>query len=333
METLIAFVGLGSIVIFIILLLIGIIGLIIKKGWAKKCLVWSLVPLLVLVVCIVVDLEDGEMDEQRTLEEKIYIEVAETKYDKDNDVIVVSTETNLPDGTEVNLHLWHEQELADYVDNPIVKDGKLNAIFGDDDGQLVVSGTYKIETIMFVNESEYNPHFYDIYGSYSEVSSLVDGTIEDYYDHYVIDFGTIGNIEVIDGYSDEESDEALKESIRKKEEQQEQELQMKKQNAKEIRFAELDKNPDKYYGEFIKYRGEIIQIMEDETSTVIRLAVTKDSYGYDFNDVVYITYPGATPFVDEDIITVYGTIMGSHTYESQAGHNISLPLIEAEIIE
>lgn len=28
----------------------------------------------------------------------------------------------------------------------------------------------------------------------------------------------------------------------------------------------------------VKYQGEIIQIMEVETSTVIRLAVTKDSY-------------------------------------------------------
>ncbi|QEY22433.1 hypothetical protein D0S48_18205 [Psychrobacillus sp. AK 1817] len=60
--------------------------------------------------------------------------------------------------------------------------------------------------------------------------------------------------------------------------------------------------------------------MEDESSTVIRLAVTKDSYGYDYNDVDFITYEGTTPFVEEDIISVYGTIMESHTYQSTAGY-------------
>lgn len=110
-------------------------------------------------------------------------------------------------------------------------------------------------------------------------------------------------------------------------------IENQKAKAKDIRFAELKKNPDKYFFEFVRYQGEILQIMEDETSTVIRLAVTKESYGYNFNDVVYITYTGTTPFVDEDIITVYGTIIGSHTYESQAGHQITLPHLEAEIIE
>lgn len=58
-----------------------------------------------------------------------------------------------------------------------------------------------------------------------------------------------------------------------------------------------------------------------------------DSYGYDFNDVVYVTYQGTTTFIEEDVITIYGTVQGSHTYESTAGHTITIPLIEADIIE
>ncbi|WP_157827632.1 hypothetical protein [Niallia nealsonii] len=61
--------------------------------------------------------------------------------------------------------------------------------------------------------------------------------------------------------------------------------------------------------------------------------MTKESYGYDVSDVVYITYAGTTEFVEEDIVTVYGTVKGSHTYEPQAGHQITLPHIEAEFIE
>lgn len=66
---------------------------------------------------------------------------------------------------------------------------------------------------------------------------------------------------------------------------------------------------------------------------MIRLAVIKESYSYNFNDIVYVTYDGTTQFVDKDVVTVYERVMGSHTYESKAGYQITLPHIEAQIIE
>lgn len=95
----------------------------------------------------------------------------------------------------------------------------------------------------------------------------------------------------------------------------------------------MKKNPEKHAGTYTKYEGKILQIVEDDSSIIIRLAVTKDIYGYDLNDVVYITYEGTTEFVDEDVIIVYGTVIGTYTYESQAGYNISLPHIEVDIVE
>lgn len=85
--------------------------------------------------------------------------------------------------------------------------------------------------------------------------------------------------------------------------------------------------------EFVKYQGEILKIMEIGSSTVIRLAFTKEAYGYNFNDIVYVTYDGTTQFVNKDVVTVYGRVMGSHTYESTASYQITLPQIEAQIIE
>ena len=113
----------------------------------------------------------------------------------------------------------------------------------------------------------------------------------------------------------------------------EQEAAAKKTNAQTIDYAQLKKNPDRYKGEYVKYTGEVIQILEGDSITNIRLAVTKTSYGYDFNDVIFIEYPGYTDFVDNDIVTVYGEIYGSYSYESQAGFNISLPGLLAETIE
>lgn len=113
----------------------------------------------------------------------------------------------------------------------------------------------------------------------------------------------------------------------------EQEAAAKKANAQPIEYAQLKKNPDRYKGEYVKYTGEVVQILEGDNYTNIRLAVTKTSYGYDFNDVIFIEYPGYTDFVDNDIVTVYGEIYGSYSYESQAGFNISLPGLLAETIE
>ncbi|MGM8216484.1 hypothetical protein ACLIA0_13015 [Bacillaceae bacterium W0354] len=339
MDILIPFIGLGSLFMFVTLLIVVIIGLIIRKKWGKKLIVWSLAPLIILIACIQIDISNDSVtaadvkNNDFEKEEELYVKVIDANYDQEEDRISLSADTNLPEGTKVYLHLWHSEELADYISSPIVEDGKLNATFGDEEGQLVVSGTYTINTTMYVNDSEYNPSFYRLYGDHDEVSSRVDGEVDNYFGHYVIDFGSIGEVEAVDAYTNEESDQAYRDYVRKQEELKEKELEEKKQSAKEIRFKELDKNPDKYYGEFIKYRGEILQIMEETTSTVIRLAVTKDSYGYDLGEVVYITYEGTTPFVEEDVITVYGTIKGSHTYESQAGYHITLPHMEAEIIE
>ncbi|WP_226644449.1 hypothetical protein [Mesobacillus subterraneus] len=107
----------------------------------------------------------------------------------------------------------------------------------------------------------------------------------------------------------------------------------KKANAQTIPYAQLKKNPDRHAGEYVKYTGEIVQIMEGDNITNIRLAVTKDSYGYDINDIIFVEYTGYTEYVDGDIITVYGEISGSYSYTSQAGWEITLPGMFADSFE
>ena len=113
----------------------------------------------------------------------------------------------------------------------------------------------------------------------------------------------------------------------------EQDAAAKKANAKTIDYPQLKKNPDRYKGEYVKYKGKILQILEGDNVTNIRLAVTPNSYGYDVNDVIFIEYAGYTDYVDDDIITVYGEIYGSYSYKSQAGFDISLPGLIAKEFE
>ncbi|WP_312093819.1 toxin regulator [Niallia sp.] len=111
------------------------------------------------------------------------------------------------------------------------------------------------------------------------------------------------------------------------------EAEEKRANAKPIEYDQLKKNPDRHAGEYVKYEGQIVQIMEGDNLTQIRLAVTKDSYGWDINDLIFVEYDGYTDFVEDDVVTIYGEVYGAYSYTSQAGWEITLPAVMAEKIE
>lgn len=102
-------------------------------------------------------------------------------------------------------------------------------------------------------------------------------------------------------------------------------------SATTIPFKQLDKNPDRYSGERVVYRGEIFQIQEDFGSTVILLSVTDAGYGF-WTDEIMVTYDGTTEAVKDDIITVYGTVVGSETYDTRIGGENTVAKIEAKYI-
>lgn len=105
-----------------------------------------------------------------------------------------------------------------------------------------------------------------------------------------------------------------------------------KAQCQNIEFRVLEKNPDAYAGQKYKSQGQVVQIIESENGTDIRLNVTPGDYGY-WKDTIYIYYDGKTTALDESIINIYGEVIGKYTYESQAGWNIALPLIHVKYIE
>ena len=150
---------------------------------------------------------------------------------------------------------------------------------------------------------------------------------------FTVDTATVGQYHLVVEASKADFNTMTKKVDITREMSEEEELASKRANAQTISYAHLEKNPDRYSGEYVKYRGEILQIMEDGIVTVIRLAVTPTSYGYDFNDVIWVEYIGLTEFVDGDVVTVYGTISGDHSYQSTAGWTITIPAMTADTIE
>jgi hypothetical protein len=106
-----------------------------------------------------------------------------------------------------------------------------------------------------------------------------------------------------------------------------------KEKAKTIDYKQLEKNPDRMKGEYVTFQGEIVQILEEGESTEMRVAVTKESWGWSSSDIVYVGYAGLTDYVEGDVITFYGEVYGSVQYTSQAGWEISVPAVIADVIE
>lgn len=101
-----------------------------------------------------------------------------------------------------------------------------------------------------------------------------------------------------------------------------------KGNCSEINFNLLNKNADNHTGEKLKFRGEIIQISENNNGGYIRLGVNGSH-----SDVIYVEYKGTNNFVEGDTVTVYGVCQGDYTYTSTIGAKITLPKIDAKYIE
>lgn len=106
-----------------------------------------------------------------------------------------------------------------------------------------------------------------------------------------------------------------------------------KGEAQKINFSELDKNPESFKGTAAKFTGQVVQIQESGNQGFMRLAVTKESYGWSIGDIIFVDYQQQTNFVKDDVVTVYGFITGAKTYTSQANFQITIPNMTACILE
>lgn len=101
-----------------------------------------------------------------------------------------------------------------------------------------------------------------------------------------------------------------------------------KAKCSEVDYNQLNKNPDKYGGEYLKFTGKIIQISESDTGGMMRVAL--DDY---YSDVIYVPYFISTDFVEDDYVTVYGVCEGDYTYTSTIGASITVPSVRALYID
>lgn len=331
--------------VFTIIFVIGIVA-IIKGGLPKLKIPNRKVAVLVTIVSLVLasitlpsddepnkeiteadeQTEEAKDEEKEESKEKLSASIESVEYNKDEDAVIINLETNLPDETEIDFTITKKDTddlLHQHYGKAKVKDGnaqvKIEGLEDELYGKLLIAnGDYEVSASVNVNkEREYNLHLLNEFGEFEDFIEKYEATGEvgewDDSNGYHFEL-TLDDITIEGAYSEEEVTKAY--------------LEKKKENAETIDYKQLEKNPDRHTGEYVKYSGEIIQIMEGSGLTQIRLAL--DDWG---DEVLFVEHVGYTDFVEGDKVTVYGEISGAVTYTSQAGWEITIPGIIADVIE
>lgn len=127
------------------------------------------------------------------------------------------------------------------------------------------------------------------------------------------------------------ADEAAKKAAQEAEEKRQAEEELKKGYNTGITYDQLARTPDDFVGDKVKFSGKVIQVMEGDGTTQIRLAVNKN-----YDTVLYGEFDSSivkSRVLEDDLITVMGLSSGLLTYQSTMGGNISIPGVLIEKIE
>lgn len=97
-------------------------------------------------------------------------------------------------------------------------------------------------------------------------------------------------------------------------------------------YRDVARNPDSYSGQKLAFKGRVLQVVEGNSETDLRIATDG---GYD--DVIFVGFDpsimGGTRVLEDDTVTIYGTCVGQYSYQSTMGAKISLPGLYADQVE
>lgn len=98
-----------------------------------------------------------------------------------------------------------------------------------------------------------------------------------------------------------------------------------------ITYDQLARTPDNYNGKKAKFTGKVIQVMEQDGETDLRIAVDGN-----YDTILLVAYDPkiiSSRILEKDSITVKGVSNGIYTYDSTIGGKISVPLLLVDKIE
>ena len=97
-------------------------------------------------------------------------------------------------------------------------------------------------------------------------------------------------------------------------------------------YNTIARDSESYKDTKVKFRGKVLQ--EGDVGSgmhYIRFAVDSN-----YDTVMFVTYDSdlvTGRILDDDILTIYGTVAGDYSYETVMGATVTLPWINADIID
>jgi hypothetical protein len=98
-----------------------------------------------------------------------------------------------------------------------------------------------------------------------------------------------------------------------------------------ITYNQIARTPDDYKGKKAKFSGKVVQVMEGDGETDLRIAV-----GGNYDTILFVAYQNgitSTRILENDYVTVRGTSTGIYKYQSTMGGQISVPSMIVDKIE
>lgn len=114
-------------------------------------------------------------------------------------------------------------------------------------------------------------------------------------------------------------------------------LDAAKAQAVTIPYDDLFRYNEQHVGKSVRYVGKVLQVQEKEClifcseedkGYILRVAVTKGSYGW-WDDPIWVDYRGTQRFLEDDIVTVWGVVKGLQKYTAVLGNQVTIPSIQA----
>lgn len=240
----------------------------------------------------------------------------------EKDYLVLQQENERLEGTEKEF-ISYQNKMKPYENLP-----ELDAKKREKDAQVADKVSEKLNLLPTVDELELS-HKADIdtisiaYEGLSEAQKeLVDGTL-------------ISELKIEINKLEKAAKKSAEEEKLRKEKEAAEKAKKEAEEAKGcdtgITYEQLARTPDDYMLKKVKFSGKVIQVLEDEDNTQIRLAVN-DNY----DTIIYIEYESnivSSRVLEDDYITVSGVSMGLLSYKSTMGGTITIPSVIVSKIE
>lgn len=91
-----------------------------------------------------------------------------------------------------------------------------------------------------------------------------------------------------------------------------------------IKYKSLLRDPDRYEGKLLRFRGKVLQASDSDDGQVLLVGVTKGKYGL-WSDNVFVLHDGGGRVIPDDIVEFVMTSTGTYGYESAGAGYLTVP--------